>query len=335
MPIISTYSVVGYPVSTLSRYYSSIDDLLVPLLDNTNNSINAINVRDAVFTLYQYTNAVFASASATASLSYDRSTPSSYLGNVGGVQQGSTFSGTIQDVLDRIFYPYTAPSGSLSSLSNREYGQNTSVTLNWSVVKNSNPITSIIVNGTPFVPTGNNQTGTLSTNGTHSLTPGVSQTNTFTMNVGDGTTTISVSTSLTWMNRMFWGSIDLSSIGNPNLTIYPGSASLVASLCTDSTVRNLSGANANGSGIGSVLSTSKNYTYNNIDGAGDYLIFAWPSNFASPYTPTFTVNGLPNTAFTRVRTNSPFVNQWGFSGTNYEVWVSNTQQNSPLNIIIS
>ena len=335
MPIISTYSVVGYPVSTLSRYYSNIDELLVPLLDNTNNAINAINVRDAVFTLYQYTNNLVASASATASLMYDRTSPSTYQGNVGGVLQGSTFSGSIQDVLDRIFYPYTAPSASLGSLSIREYGQSLGVTLNWSVVKNSNTITTIIVSGTPFVPTGNNQSGTHTTSGTHSITPGVSQTNTFSMQVGDGTSVVTSSTQLTWMNRIFWGSVDLSSIGNPNLTTNPGSASMVASLCTDSVVRNLSGANANGTAFGSQLSTTKSKTYLNIDGSGDYLIFAWPSNVSGALTPAFSVNGLPNTAFTRVRTNSALVNQWGFSGTNYEVWVSNTQQNSPLNIIVT
>lgn len=332
MPVISTYSVAGYTASTISRYYSNIDDLLIPLLDNTTNAINAINVRDAVYTLYQYTNSVVASASATASLDYNRSTPSSYTGNVGGVPSGSTFSGSVQDVLDRIFYPYVAPSSSLGSLSNREYGQPLSVALNWSVTKNSNNITSIVVNGTPIIPTGNNQTGTLAASGTHSTTPAVSQTNTFSMTVGDGTSTVSSSTQLTWMNRIFWGSIDLSSIGNPNLTTNPGSASLVATLCTDSVVRNLTGASVT---PGSQLSVSKSKSYTNIDGAGEYLIFAWPSNVSGALTPAFSVNGLPNTAFTRVRTNSTFSNQWGFSGTNYEVWVSNTAQNSPLNIIIT
>lgn len=332
MPVIATYSVVGYTASTISRYYSNVDELLIPLLDNTTNAINAINVRDAVYTLYQYTNSIVASASATASLSYDRTTPSSYIGNVGGVTTGSTFSGSVQDVLDRIFYPYVSPSSSLGSLSNREFGQAISVTLNWSVTKNSNNITSIIVDGTPIIPTGGNQTGNLTTSGTHSTTPSSSQTNTFSMSASDGTSTVNSSTQLVWMNRIFWGSIDLSSIGNPNLTTNPGSASLVATLCTDSTVRNLTGALVT---PGSQLSVSKSKTYTNIDGAGEYLIFAWPTTVPGSLTPTFVVNGLPNTAFTRVRTNSPLTNQWGFSGTNYEVWVSNTAQNSPLNITIS
>lgn len=343
MSLVGSYSVTGATATTLSRYYSTIDELLLGLPDNTNNLIQAINIRDAVYTLYEFISnvSIVASASLTSSVTYDRSVPSSYLGNVGGVLPGSTFSGTVQTALDRIFYPYVAPVSSISVVNTpREYGAPNSVTLNWSVTKNSNSISSIVVAGTPQVPTGNSQAGTIVSNGTHSNVPGVSQTNTFTINVSDGTTPVSSSTQLVWMNRVFWGSLDMSSIGNPNLTTNPGSASLVASLCTDSAIVNNNdgpnfGANANGLLYGSVLSTTKNRTLLGIDGGGEYLIFAWPSNVTGALTPTFTVNGLPNTAFTRVRTSSPLQNVWGFSGTNYEVWVSNTQQNSPLNIVIS
>jgi hypothetical protein len=336
MPIVSTYSTVQAPNTTLSRWYSDIDDLLNALPDNTTNSIQAINVRDAVYTLYEYTNLVVASQSATASVQYIRNTPTTYLGNVGGISQGSTFSGNLQDVLDRIFYPYVSPSGSLLPIQNREFGFSTQVTLNWSVVRNSNPITLISVASSPVVPTGNSQSGVLTFNGgTHSLTPPVTEVNTFVISVSDGTSTATSSVDLNWMNRIYWGSINLSSIGNPNLTFFPGSASQVATLCTDSVIYNLTGANANGSPLGSQLSTTKNKTYNGIDGSGEYLIFAWPSSVINALQPNFTVNGMQNTAFTRVRTNSPFTNQWGFSGSNYEVWVSNTRQFSPLNIIIS
>lgn len=337
MPIVSTYSTVLAPSTTLSRWYSDIDDLLNALPDNTTNSIQAINVRDAVYTLYEYTNLVVASQSGTASVQYVRNTPSTYIGNVGGVSQGSTFTGNIQDVLDRVFYPYVSPSAILSSLSNREFGSSTQVTLNWSVVKNSDPISIILVSGNPVVPTGNSQSGVYSFNGgTHSsVTPLSSEINTFVLSVSDGTTTVTASVDLNWMNRIYWGSVDLSSIGNPNLTFFPGSASQVSTLCTDSLIYNLSGANANGSVLGSQLSTTKSKTYNGMDASGEYLIFAWPSSVTDALTPNFTVNGMQNTAFTRVRSNSPFTNQWGFSGSNYEVWVSNTRQFSPLNIIIS
>jgi hypothetical protein len=334
MAIIGTYSVNNDP-NTLSNLYDNVDELLLGLPNNNQNLIKAENIRDAVYTLYEYTNAIVASSSATASLVYDRPNPSTYIGNVGGINQGSTFSGSIQDALDRVFYPYVAPSSSLNvSSTPREFGSSLSVTLNWSVVKNSNPITTIIVDGQPFLPTGDNQTGTKSTLGTYSLTPSISQTNTFTMNVSDGTSSVSSSTNLVWMNRVYWGRVDLSSIGNPNLTYNPGSFSLVGSICNDSNILSLDGADANGNAFGSILSTTKNRTYNGIDGGGQYLIFAWPSVLPGATAPSFTVNGLPNTAFTRVRTISPFVNSFVFT-TNYEVWVSNTLQNSPLNIVIS
>ena len=68
-----------------------------------------------------------------------------------------------------------------------------------------------------------------------------------------------------------------------------------------------------------------------MNGNGNYLIFAFPSNFGNP---NFNVNGLTNNAFTKVKSNFPFTNQFGYI-TNYDVWISNTVQNSPLNINIT
>ena len=114
---------------------------------------------------------------------------------------------------------------------------------------------------------------------------------------------------------------------------------MVTSLVTSILVKNLNGAGANGLAYGSELSTTKSKTYNNINGfdglSGNHLIFAWPSNISGAYTPYFMVNGLMSTAFTRVRNNWQFTNSFGFSGSDYEVWVSNTIQNSPLNVTIT
>lgn len=78
-----------------------------------------------------------------------------------------------------------------------------------------------------------------------------------------------------------------------------------------------------------VLTTTRLRAYDQIGGGG-FTTFAWPSIFG---TPTFIVNGLANNAFTRVRTNSPMVNQHGYS-TLYDVWVLDTFQNGPSNIEI-
>jgi hypothetical protein len=362
MAEIGTYSVGGpggtYSGITVASEFSTLDELLVGLIDNDSGLIKARNIRDSVYTLWDRVDSISATVSnmGTASFLYERSTPSSITSAIGGVQPGATFSGSIQDVLDRIFYPYVAPSGSISPSLSLEYGNPSgySFTLNWSVVKKSNNITNITYNSSPTglitgaIPpvTGSSQTGTLNGFGTHSSSnPPTSTTNTYTLTVSDGTSTPSFSTSLNWRNRIYWGRIDLSSLDNPDLTTNPGSIPAVSNLITWLLIRNLSGAGANGIadvsgngitlGNGSELSTSKSKTYTSINGSGKHLIFAWPSNVGGAYTPSWTVGGLPQSAFTRLKTNWLFTNQFGFSGSNYEVWVSNTVQNSPLTIVVS
>ena len=333
MPLTGTYS-VGGATTSLSNSYSTIDELLIEIIDNTSNLINAKDIRDSVYSLWTRIDGiqVVASQSASASSFYTNSNPVPV--TVGGISSGTTFNGTysLQQMFDKLLYPYIAPTDSMGGLGIRQYGSSILVTLNWSVTKNSNTITSIIVNGTPVTPTGNSQTGVQNANGTHSTTPGISQTNTFGMSTSDGTTTANASTSLTWMNKRYWGYIDLSSIGDPNLTTNPGSASIVGAYITDARVIAMTGANANSQLYGNELATSLSKTYSGINGSGNHLVFAFPTAFG---TPNFTVNGLPNTAFTKVRSNLAFTNELGFSGTNYDVWVTNTLQNSPLNIILS
>lgn len=328
--LIGTYSGPPAPTggSSSANSYSTIQELLVKLPDNTANQIQAKDVRDSVFTLWERISGLSASIG-TGNFAYNRTLPSTAVA-VGGVPTGSTFSGSVQDVLDRIFYPYVSPSVSLSvSAPNpREFGYSTLLNLNWSVTKNGNTsITTITVDGSGVVPTGNSQAGTKSnvpgTYSVASINSSVQQINTFYMSAGDGISTPSTSATLYWQNKRYWGRVNLSSIGNPNLTTNPGLAPLVSTVTTDSVIRSLTGAGANGQLYGSELATSKTKTYDGIDGNGWYLIFAWPSSFAGSTTPIFTVNNLPNTAFTNVRTNSPFVNQYGIT-VNYEVWVSNT-----------
>ena len=320
--------------------YSTLLELLTQLPDNNSSLIQARDVRDSIYSLWARVDDVqsIALTAASSSVFYSNSSPTPI--TVGGIVAGTSFPTpqTMQQMWDALLYPYVAPGASLTIInSSREYGSPTSVTLNWSVTKNSNTITSIIVDSAPQVPTGNSQAGTKLATATHSAVPvSPSSTQVYSMSVSDGTTTPTTTATLTWLTRIYWGKIDFSSIGNPNLTTNPGSASVCASLATDSVIENLTGANANSQAYGSELSTTKSKTYTGINGAGQYLIFAWPSIVSSPYSPTFTVNGLPNTAFTRIRTNSPFYRSlYGYSGINYEVWVSNTVQNSPLNIVVS
>lgn len=323
MPGTGSYS--GSP-TTNADYRNSVDILLGQIPDNTSNLIKAKDVRDSVWTLWNRIDdiQIVASQSSTASttVTYDRSEPSSIQSNIGGVSPGATFSGTIQDALDRIFYPYVGPAASMGASNNpRQFGAGLSVNLSWSVTKKKNSIVSITVDGSSISVTGDSQSGTKATVATHSQTPGASSNQSYSMSVYDGTSTVSTSTTLTWMNKRYWGSVDLSSLSNPNLTLSPGSSAQVGAYVTDSIVKSLS----------SELSATKAKTYSNIDGGGKYLVFAFPSVFG---TPSFVVNNLKNTAFTKVRSNSVFVNEYGFSGVSYDVWISNTAYNSPCTIII-
>jgi hypothetical protein len=337
--------VYGTGSITKSSRYDAIDDLLFNIPNNTTNSITAEFVRDAVFTLWERVSdlsAIVASASATPT-TFMNPEPTTIA--VGGIGVNSTFPTphTVQEMFNLLLYPYTAPVISLSQNITKEYGQTLTHNLIWSVTKKSNPILSVVVDGftiLTILPNQLVQTGTRNVIGTYSSTSGsfqVSTTNIFTMQVNDGAIT-STSATITWMNKIYWGSIDLSGLPlypNPNLTLNPGYVSQVTAIINSNLIRNLAtgvGAGA-GVGSGSELSITKNKTYNGINGNGKYLIFAWPSSVIGATIPTFYVGGFLVNLFTKIPTLA-FTNQWGET-TNYEVWVSNTAYNSPTNIIIS
>lgn len=87
-------------------------------------------------------------------------------------------------------------------------------------------------------------------------------------------------------------------------------------------------ADGGSSGPGNEFSQSRLQTRNGFNGGGDYLFFAWPTSFG---TPSFKVNGLANSAWTKIRDNAAFINASGFSEP-YDVWISDTAQGSPLNV---
>jgi len=331
----------GTGSSASADRYSTVDELLSQLPDNTANLIVPQDLRDSVFSLWERVSDVelIAGSAASASSYFQNTDPTPVA--VGGIPAGTTFPTPtdMQTMWTQLLYPYVEPTLTLtiSGASTREYGNplglvSNSITLNWGVTRNSSPtITSITVDGDPFAPTnpaiGTTQSGTNTATGTHSWVGALSsETQTFTMVVNDSNpSVINKTVNLTWKNKIYWGSIDFSSAGNPNLTTNPGDVVLITGLCNDAGILGLAG---------SELSSTKNKTYDNIDGAGDYIIFAWPSSVSGSQNPVFTVNGLQSTAFTRVRNNSSFTNVHGFT-TNYEVWVSNTLQNSPIDVTIS
>ena len=113
----------------------------------------------------------------------------------GGIEEGETFNGlTMQQMFDKILYPYIAPSVSLSvspSSYLREYGDTvSSVDLTANVTKNSNDITSVeffrdgssIHNVSSPDPSGGTETYTDSNS--------VNDDTTYRVDASDGTTTV-------------------------------------------------------------------------------------------------------------------------------------------------
>ena len=347
--------------------YAYISNLLANIPDNNTNQIDAKDVRDAVWTLWNRIEDIniglsssginiggSSSATFSADLRYDRERPSS-AASVGGVPTGSTFSGTLQDVFDRIFYPYTAPTCALNGGGDRLFGSGTSVTLNFTLNKFEKPITAVslqLLSGTnmitpiPSVVTQNNTTpatfgpSTLSTTpasivsyATHSAIPTTTSfPNTYTLTIGDGKATSNATTTVTWKNYFYYGTLNLSTLsGNPNpdLTVRPdgsNSAAVASSIIqirdsiTSNTIKATAGTQ-NRVLASKFFATSRSLSLSDYVAGGNYLFFAWPTAFD---TPTFKINGLSNSAFTKVKSNFVFTNESNFSGVNYDVWISNT-----------
>ena len=327
-----------------SDYIFNVGTALLQLQDNTSELIVPKDIRDSVWTLWNRIDDVQISASQSSGMVYFTN-PAPTTITVGGVAAGTTFNGTysLQQMFDLLLYPYTPPVLSIvASNTIRQYGSGLSVNLDWSVQKKAQNITSITVEGNTETITGGgavNQSGTRTINATHSLNYGTlsNETQTFTMSVTDASsTTLTKSTSINWRHRMYWGRIDLSSLGSapdflpPDLFYEPGKIPAVASLCTDPTIRALNGA---GVSTGSALASSFVRNFNGFNGNGLHLIIAFPTSFRSVFSPArdpnFVINSANVNAWAKVRSNSPFVTDTGLT-IPYDVWVSNTKQGAAI-----
>ena len=304
MPIIGSYSVGGNTQSTLSYNYSTLDELLTQLPNNTSNLINAQDIRDAVFTLWDRINnvAVVASQSASASVYYTNAIPVPV--TIGGITLGTTFSNaSMTDMWNALLYPYIAPSVLLLGGDTREFGSTNVVTLSWFAYKNTNSLTSIIVDSVPILgaPFNSNQSGVQLAVATQDVNT------TFYMSTSDGTSTPSTSTSVSWVNRRYWGTL---SVGHPLVS---------ASSATFSHIDITTLSNELGNGYIQTRTITTNY---------DYVVFIWPNNAVDLSTnpPHVKIGGFGNNNWVKTRNNVQFTNQWGYTGTNYDVWVfGNTQ----------
>jgi hypothetical protein len=321
-----------YGTSSLyeSKRYDAVQDLLNQLQDNNANLIYANHVRDAVFSLWERVNEVeIVAASASALSPYFINTNPTTV-EVGGITLGTTFSTqqTVQQMFDRMLYPYVQPTLNLSAthslpLSNKEYGSNPNTTVYWSVTKGSDVIQTIIVDGISFLANGGNQAGSKTIIGSYS-TIEASTYNSFQMTVNDGFTNYTISAEYEWMNRLYWGSLDLSGLNYPDFTLDSGLLSTVT--INSGTILGL-----DNSKLFKGFDNTTSLESFDLLASGNYLVFAWSSFIPYATTPRFYVNGIRSTAFSNIKTGWDFVNVYGATSS-YEVWISNTPQYSELEI---
>jgi hypothetical protein len=314
--IIGTYS--GGSASAYE--YTTFPELLNQIPDNTGNLIEAINVRNSVYTLWQRVSQVqtVASQSASASTTYTNANPTPY--TIGGILAGSTFSAkTMTEMWDALLYPYIPPSASLSGGNTREFGSSNAVTLNWSATKGNKNVTAITVcvgrvDQESITLTTINSTGNQSSIKSSNSTSNINTT--FFMTVTDipnGSSTVSAQTTVSWSAAVYWGRT--TSFALPSMSIVGSQP-----------------AWADGAGVGSGknLSGSRAANYNGINGNSQYLVFAWPSSYG---TPTFTVNGQPFTSVSKIGNGVSHTNMHGYTS-NYDVWITDTTQANVLTSFI-
>ena len=321
--IIGTFSGPPAPIggSSSANEYSTAQELLYKMPDNTANLIQAKDVRDSVYTLWERISSVQVIASQSASASVIYSNPLPTPNTVGGIPAGTTFSErTMKQMWDALLYPYIAPAASLSGGFTREFGDSNAITLSWSVTKRSESITTIVVDGTPVVATGNNQSGTKATTVPQNINT------TFTMTVSDipnGSSTINATTAAAWTNRRYWGTLP---VGHVLTTVssLPFTNANISALSSD-----LNGGQVGGSGFIQTRTIATNF---------DYVVFIFPHNSVNFSTnpPRVSIGGFGNNNWIKTRSNVQFTNQFGYTGTNYDVWIfGNTQAPNTFTYVIS
>lgn len=330
--IIGTFSGPPAPTggSSSANKYSTIQELLYKMPDNSANLIQAKDVRDSVYSLWERISDVqtVASQSASASSTYTNLTPT--LVGIGGIPAGSTFSEAImQDMWDDLLRPYIAPTAILTTnnptANVKEYGESNQVALTWTVIKGSENLVSISVplttypNTTSVVP---NQTPSQSA----SITVG-SQINidtNFVMTVSDGTSTITGTQSIMYTNRRYWGTLPI------------GHALVSSSIApfTHANINTLSNELISPTSS-NVYTQTRTITTNN-----NYVVFIFPHNSVDLSTnPTHvSISGLGNNNWVKTRNNVQFTNgtTGAYTGTNYDVWVfGNTQAPNTFTYVIT
>jgi hypothetical protein len=156
---------------------------------------------------------------------------------------------------------------------------------------------------------GASQTNSITNNSSTLARTGLALTSntTWTLTVGDGLgVTNAATTSVNFLNYMIWGRSANTTLSNSNIQTL----------------------HTNGGGSSRAFATSRSRSFT-MDGGGQFIFIAYPAGFGSA---SFTVGGLPNTAFT-LTTNS-YTNASGYV-TNYLLYRTDTIQNGTgINFVV-
>lgn len=312
----ATYGVIGSP--TYAVAINNLGGMLNVLPDNSSNLISAQDVRDVVAGLFENVQGVSASVATIASASVTYTNLNLTSVSVGGIGFNSNFTGSsIQNVFDRLFYPYTAPSLTLSVSPNLiEYG-NTSqtVALSWELGAGINDIQSANLERPLQSPQSVSTplafgyaSGTLGSNNVVGNTLTV-----FTFSVNDLNTSVSPNTggdnfltaSVSWSLRRYWGTLSSGDL-----------ITVTSSTFSHSDVSTLNSELFEG------YTQSRQIMTNN-----DYVVFVWPTNSVNleSMPPKVSINGLANNDWTKTRNGVVFTNQYGYTAS-YDVWRFNNIQ---------
>jgi len=212
--------------------------------------------------------------------------------NVGG--------STVNQFLEGYFFPSVPPTVSMSGGGTRQFGNNAGLTLNWTVTRRTNPLTSITVNGSSVDPTaftGLSQNSSVSS-GT-SATIAVPNTNqTYNMNATTSSENVPASTSVNFSHKRFFYGDNVNLIGDTDANI------------TANVLLHEVGSESEFSGTRVKSSFAKTLS-------SQFFYYVIPSSFGSP---SFTINGLANTDFSSQ--SFTFTNSNGFA-TTFVIWRTN------------
>lgn len=330
---------LGIPGSaTYAQTLTGIEEMMTVLPNNTANEISAQDMRNVVLTLYDDIQG------GSFSEFFYTDTPSNL--KVGGVPKGQVFASmSLFTIFNKLFHDEFDPSAGLSFVGLSEtkldfkqanspdynfdtgFDELVSYELKWTATKGTYDFQStgtitrtpspsppeVVTAGDPLftvpVPLGGGSANTPSTR------PRLNVSNSYVFTCRDSRgKPATAQVSLSYGHRVYWGRRS-----NRN-----GLTSLE--------IRSLNGAGVSGNGEIRSLTFTFDTTqpvklsFPNIDGAGQYLCWAWPSSFGTPVFRTAT--GIVTIA-EKIQSNFSYKNAYGYTH-NYDVWITYSTSASPI-----